>query len=165
MIAANPADQDHERRFLRCVKSRPAAEPPPRWLRLSAERGQVLISGTSVADATVSGGRGRPSTSERFIPTILESLREGPQTQADLARAIDQDPSSGTVRKLLHKLREDGQVDREGEHGRWCLAEIGGPQGDGSIGNREMSAVAPNAALERAASEVERRGTGGLESK
>ena len=129
-------DADRERRYLVCVKSRPAPEPPIRWLRLSVEEGRVLLSETSAPDDG-GAGPGRPSTAERYVPVILAKLRaEGPQKQADLARAIGQKPSSGTIRRLLDALKDNGLAAREPSGGRWfALAGPPPSPGDGNSGN------------------------------
>ena len=133
-LGRDESDPDRERKFLRCIKSRPAPEPPKRWIRLSVERGRVLLSETPSPEGSEAAKRGRPRTSDRFIPVILAKLSEGPQTQADLARAIGQQPSSGTARALLDKLQDDREVKRR-DDGKWELAKSPTPQGDGTFRN------------------------------
>lgn len=131
-------DGDEERRYLRCIKSRPAPEPPLRWLRLSVEAGRILLSEAEAPEGADRNGPGRPSTAGRFVPIILAKLDEGPQTQADLARAIDQHPSSGTVRKLTAMLATEGAIVRDGEHGPWRRAELPDSQGAGNFSKGEL---------------------------
>jgi hypothetical protein len=95
------------RRELVCWKSRPAPEPPPRWLALEHDGERVLL------------GEAEPFKAERPTPAadevaagILATLNGKPMSAAGIAKAIGRDKTDRTVRRVLEQLAEQGRVRR-----------------------------------------------------
>jgi len=131
-------DPDSARRLLKTTgKCRPAADPPNRWLRLSAERGMVLIDQAEPFESEDAPVGRPPVVSNAMASKVLEALREGPAKQADVARALGRQPSDGTVRRVLEALERDGEVVRLGD-GKRALPDCQNartPIGNGTSGN------------------------------
>ena len=127
------------RRKLACWKSRPAAEPEPRWLTIKPdENGGIMLREAA------------PYESERSHPVqdaIEELLRELIQggcggggdprgdhntttpswTGVDFARAAGREKADWSVRQVVKRLEEAGLIHRNGD-GRWYRTE--GEEGD-----------------------------------
>lgn len=118
VLARAEGDPDRTRRFLDCWKSRPAPEPDRHWLRLSTERGLVLVDEAEPYDSPEPASPGRPATaSQELGPQLLEHVQAGVSRQADLARAVHRKPSDGSVRRVLQALERDAEIERR--DGEW----------------------------------------------
>jgi DNA polymerase III delta prime subunit len=111
-----PEDEDRWRRFLRCRKSRPAAEPPDRWMRLTLEDGRVYIDS---AEAPAKGGRteagqrlGAP-TRHLLAKQMLDLLGAGPLSRADVGRHFGRPPSDGSLRRTVDYLLAERRIRHE----------------------------------------------------
>jgi 5S rRNA maturation endonuclease (ribonuclease M5) len=141
-------DPDPARRFLRVRKMRIGPEPQKRWLRLSVERGMVLVGGAEPYESE-SQTQGAPVRDE-LAPRILEAIRQ-PLRLADVARAVDRDPRDGTVRRVLERLEADGEAEKD-ESGLWKRCQgAKPPMGAGTVapsekphGNEESEGATPN---------------------
>jgi RecA-family ATPase len=79
-LAREDGDQDPQRRSLTCWKCRPAPKPPKAWLRLSVDRGMVLIDHADPPeDEPPSSG---PVTGS-LKPAVLAVLSDQPQSRTD----------------------------------------------------------------------------------
>lgn len=128
------------RRKLACWKSRPAAEPEPRWLTIKPDsdggillmeaapyepparapvRDEIedalrdLIGGVSGATAHMGG----------------DTLTPPSWSTADFARHVERDPKDPTVRRAVKRLEDAGVIHRNGDHRWWA--------GDGKEGSHE----------------------------
>jgi 5S rRNA maturation endonuclease (ribonuclease M5) len=114
------------RRRLTCWKSRPAPEPPERWLTIKrGDGGEILL----FEAAPYEPQREAPARDE--IEQALRDLVEGcqvpggakgggtlappPWTTAALARAVGREPKDGTVRRAIQRLEEAGLLCRNGD--------------------------------------------------
>ena len=117
------------RRKLSCWKSRPAAEPEPRWLTIKPDiSGDILLMEAAPYE---------PPPRAPVQDEIEEALRDlveggcscsdpigGATTTtpswsgADFARAVGRDKADGTVRKAVRRLEDAGLIHRNGD-GRW----------------------------------------------
>jgi hypothetical protein len=135
-LARQEEDDDLERRFLSCRKSRPAPEPQRRWLRLSVEMGMTFVEESEPPEDAAGEAPGRPPRAQReMAPRVVETLQKGgPMFQAGVAKSLGRHPSDGTVRRVLEKL--DGERVRRLPDGRWeALPEPQSPRGSGNSGN------------------------------
>ena len=135
-LARQEGDDDRERRFLSCRKSRPAPEPHRRWLRLSVEMGMTFVEETEPPPDVAGESPGRPPRAQQeMAPRVVEALvKGGPMTQAGVARSLGRHPGDGTVRRVLEKL--DGERVHRLPDGRWeALPEPQSPRGSGNSGN------------------------------
>jgi KaiC/GvpD/RAD55 family RecA-like ATPase len=109
-------DPDRQRRRLRCEKSRPAAEPPPSWLRFASEvelsTGVPLVS-EAAPGADVQGRR--PATTERR-EAIMALLADagGTLSAAAINEALGKSKTDGTTRRALDDLADEGAIARRG---------------------------------------------------
>jgi hypothetical protein len=125
------------RRKLACWKSRPAAEPEPRWLTIKPDAdGDVLLSDaapfeqarrTPVQDEIESALRklfGLALGTEGIggVPKVPNGL-----SASDCARALGRRPDDNTLRRALGRLEDAGLLCRNGD-GRWYPAD---PPGGG----------------------------------
>ena len=121
------------RRKLACWKSRPAAEPEPRWLTIRPDiSGDILL---------VEAAPYEPPTHTPVRDEIEELLRDliggcgggggaiGTTTTtppswstADFARAAGREPGDWSVREAVKRLADDGLIHRNGD-GRWQPSE------------------------------------------
>jgi hypothetical protein len=110
------------RRKLACWKSRPAPEPPPRWIALESRDGMVLLGETEPFEASRSG---RPSNERDETADVLLAALNGQFTAwADWARAAGLDPKNGTARRAREELADAGLV-RQAQ-GLWLRANTSG---------------------------------------
>jgi hypothetical protein len=102
------------RRKLACWKSRPAAEPPPRWLTIRpVEDAGILLR---EADAFEPHGGAR----EEAEAALLAALNGKPTTWPDWSRHAGLDSKHGTVRRARDRLVERGRV-KQDEAGNWLV--------------------------------------------
>jgi hypothetical protein len=121
-LARNRGDNEGDRRCLCCWKCRPAQEPPPRWLRLSVETGQVYIDQTEPPDEDRRGSAA-PVRSE-LRPKIRAVLTETAKSRAEIARAVGREPKDRSVGRVLDDLHADGYAEKVGPDSRagWRVA-------------------------------------------
>ncbi|MBV9192959.1 MAG: AAA family ATPase, partial [Solirubrobacterales bacterium] len=117
------------RRKLACWKSRPAAEPEPRWLTIKPDiSGDILLMEAAPFEPE------RPTPVRDGLEEALRELVGGctgvpghrgstPSTPpcwtfADFARHVGRDPKDRTVRQAVKRLEEAGLIHRNGD-GRW----------------------------------------------
>lgn len=131
ILGRDPDDDDRQRRFLACRKSRMAPEPGRRWLRLGTELGLTFVE-----EAEAPGGTelvmGRPPVvREELAPLVLRAVATGqPIRRADVARACGRDPKDRTVGRILEALAAEGRIVR-GDDGWRGVAEVAGAPGGG----------------------------------
>jgi hypothetical protein len=106
-LAREEGDDDRDRRSLSCWKCRPAPKPAKAWLRLSVERGMVLID---KADAPEEKAEPAQPVVSQLTAAILDAAGEKPATVADLARRVRRDPKDGSVRNALAALERSGEM-------------------------------------------------------
>jgi KaiC/GvpD/RAD55 family RecA-like ATPase len=104
-------DGERERRRLACFKSRPAAEPAPRWLRLEARDGRVLVSEAEPFEGTV-------TVADSLQDGVLRAVTDGAARLSEIATAVGRPPKDATVRRTLSALVEDGRLERVGKEYR-----------------------------------------------
>lgn len=128
-LAREEGDEDHARRSLHCWKCRPAPKPTKAWLRLSVERGMVLID---QAEAHEKEPQAAAPVTSSLKPQVLAALSETPQARADIARAVGRDPKDRSVGRVLADLSDEGQAERTGTEARplWKVAGGKPPKGD-----------------------------------
>jgi hypothetical protein len=119
-LARHPEDpQANTRRRLTCWKSRPAAEPAPRWLTIEpAEGGGILLQKAEPFEPR-SGARQRASDS------LLAALDGQPRTWGQWAEEADLDPHNGTARRARDRLLDSGRVAKD-KDGQWRILPQGG---------------------------------------
>lgn len=116
LLASVEGDEDSSRRLFRCWKSRPAPKPADRWLRIAEENGRLQIEDAEPPDSAVK------SSPARLHARLTDAIgRYGPLSIADAAGAVDHGPKSGSVRRALTNLVEQGTV-RRLEDGRYEVA-------------------------------------------
>lgn len=144
ILAREPEDEDGQRRFLACRKSRPAPEPGRRWLRLSTELGMTFVEETDPPDGQAEAAKGRPPRAVRELaPKVLASLDGDARSLSDVARACGRRPSDRTVRRVLEALIARGDVEH-GEDGLYRCQIVGPPKGfDNLTTPREGGEVVP----------------------
>lgn len=98
-------DGERERRRLACFKSRPAAEPAPRWLRLEAREGRVLVTEAEPFEGTV-------TVAEALQGDVLRAVTDGSSRLSEIAQAVGRGPKDKTVRRTLDALVEEGRLER-----------------------------------------------------
>jgi hypothetical protein len=99
-------DDDPERgsrRRLGCWKSRPAAEPPPRWLTIEARDDRILLAD---AEPFEPGAEKRDELEEELLAT----LNGQPTSWGAWARSAGQSPQNGTARRARDHLEQRGAV-------------------------------------------------------
>ena len=113
-LGHDPGDSDLQRRHLTCMKSRPAPEPPKRWLHLSTELGMVFVEQCDGPEGPDVQPVGRPATArQELAPRVADIIRDGGGlSQSDVARQCGRKPSDGTVRRVLERLVADGAIER-----------------------------------------------------
>jgi hypothetical protein len=122
------------RRRLTCWKSRPAAEPAPRWLTIKPdEDGGIMLSEAAPYEPE------RPTPVQDALEEALRELVEGgcggavglkgvaaphppSWSTADFARAVDRSPKDWAVRRAVKRLEDAGLIHRNGD-GRWQPSE------------------------------------------
>lgn len=127
-LARQEGDEDRDRRSLTCWKCRPAPKPPRQWLRLSVERGMVLIDEAEPPETE--GQPSKPVTGS-LKPRVLAALTDEPQARADIARTVGRAPKDRSVGRVLGDLACEGLARKTGSHARpfWTRAEGGNPPG------------------------------------
>jgi len=126
-LARDPRDEpgqpeaDPNRRSLTCWKCRPAPKPARTWLRLSVERGMVLIDETEPPETEPPA---RAPVTSSLKPQVLAVLTDDPQPRADIARGVGRDPKDRSVGRVLVDLAAEGEVERTGPENRplWKVA-------------------------------------------
>jgi len=128
-LAHDEDDDDRDRRSLACWKCRPAPKPAKSWLRLSVERGMVLIDEAEPPEEEPSPER---PVVTALKPLVLAALTDDPQTRADVARAVDRDPKDRSVGRVLGDLAAEGLADKIGPENRplWKVAGGNPPSTD-----------------------------------
>lgn len=121
-LAREEGDDDRDRRSLACWKCRPAPKPAKAWLRLSVERGMVLIDKAEAPEEEVEPAQ--PVVAQ-LTAALLDAAGEEPATVADLARLVGRDPKDGSVRNALAALQRSGEMDKteDGHRSRWCRVQ------------------------------------------
>ncbi len=106
-------DPDPQRRFLHNVKMRVAPDGERLWLRLSIDRGRVLI------DAAEPPEEQAPPVTQpvraQLSDEILAGMGESPMRLAATAEMVGRQPKDGSVRNALAALVSDGLVARQGQ--------------------------------------------------
>lgn len=125
VLGHHDGDRDSGRRFLRCWKSRLAAKPPDRWLRVAERDGRVFVDLAQAPDRNA-----RDTTKARDLePRLLEAARrECRGTLTTLAEAVGENAKNRTVRTALNGLVAAGHLKRE-DDGRYLVAEPSRPNG------------------------------------
>jgi len=114
-------DDDPEkrtRRKLACWKSRPAPEPPPRWISLESQDGMVLLGEAEPYEGE--RGQARAEAKEELLATLNGKFT----VWGDWARAAGLDPKNGTARRARDELADAGLV-RQAQ-GLWIRADTNG---------------------------------------
>jgi hypothetical protein len=128
-LAREDGDEDRDRRSLTCWKCRPAPKPPKAWLRMSADRGMVLIDRAEAPEqaAPVAG-----PVASTLRPKVLAALTDQPQSRADIARAVGRDPKDRSIGRVLGDLHTEGLAEKSGPDARplWKVAGGSSPKGD-----------------------------------
>lgn len=133
LLAREPEDEDGQRRFLACRKSRPAPEPGRRWLRLSTEMGMTFVEECDPPDAAAEAAKGRPPKAQHDLaPKVLAALADGPLPLASVARSCGRHHTDGTVRRVLAALVSRGDVERT-EQGLYRCQNAKPPRGPGIL--------------------------------
>jgi AAA domain len=101
------------RRKLACWKSRPAAEPPPRWLTIEPVDGGGILLGEAAAFEPHAAAR------EDAEDALLAALT-GPMAWPAWASAASLDSKNGTARRARDRLAERGRVKRD-EADAWTV--------------------------------------------
>lgn len=118
-------DLDRHRRILVNEKMRIAAEPPPRYLRIGVEGGQVVLDRAfKPGEGEVASG----SASAEMVPEVLALLEERARTRAQVAVALDRDKTDGTVRRVFEQLEIAGRIEQDEESGNWTTVATATPQ-------------------------------------
>jgi 5S rRNA maturation endonuclease (ribonuclease M5) len=125
--------EDRSLRFLEPRKVRIAAEPPKRWLRLSVERGMVLIDEADGPSEEPGDSAAAPARDD-LVPRVEVELGAEPRTRADIARAVGRDAKDGSVGRVLDYLASKGRAAKV--DGRWKVpgATAPGPLGGWHLG-------------------------------
>jgi archaellum biogenesis ATPase FlaH len=120
-LARDEGDDDRERRSLACWKCRPAPKPAKAWVRLSVERGMVLIDPAEPPEDQPSASA--PVTGS-LKPRVLAVLTDKATSRADIARAVDRDPKDRSVGRVLVDLEAEGHAVKVGPETRplWKVA-------------------------------------------
>ena len=127
-------DPDAQRRRLTCLKSRPAAKPPTRWLRIASHDGRLLLEPTG---AHVADTRARTPVRDDLRPRMLDVIRANPGRRLkDWATAVGRDPRDATLRRLRDELVLEGLVDRDADDLYW-------PAGDAAMPGDRSATEAP----------------------
>jgi hypothetical protein len=132
-------DPNRYRRRLRCEKSRPAAEPEPRWLRLASEAD--LAAGYALIDEAapyLKPERERAPVAAGLASRIVDLLAErGPMTRAEIGRIVEKPAADGTLRRAVERAESAGSIEQLGDT-RWALVFHNGNR-DGNSGNEVAS--------------------------
>ena len=85
-LGREDGDPERDRRYLSCWKCRPAPEPERRWLRLSAERGMVLVDAAAPYESGAEQPGRPPSVANELAPQVLRAsvrnARAGPRSRS-----------------------------------------------------------------------------------
>jgi hypothetical protein len=111
-LSRNAEDPERRsRRRLACWKCRPAPEPRDRWIKLSAEAGQVLVGETEPFEPSEPA---RQPAREEIRQQIRELFADGDRRLrlAEIARAIGRPPQNATVRRALEELVDEAFLER-----------------------------------------------------
>ena len=123
--------EGESRRKLTCWKSRPAAEPPPRWLAIEpVPGGGIRISETEPYEPE----HARPRDERR--EDVLGVLGEEPMSERKIADTAGL--ARTTTQRILRDLEDEGLTERTGNG--WVAHRPGGPRHVGHVGhspNRE----------------------------
>jgi hypothetical protein len=122
-LAHDDGDEDRDRRSLTCWKCRPAPKPQRRWLRLTVERGMVLIDG---AEPPEDEPPARAPVASALKPGVLAALTDDPQPRADIARIVGRDPKDRSVGRVLDDLAAEGLASKTGPSQRPLWKRQGG---------------------------------------
>ena len=124
-LAREDGDDDRDRRSLTCWKCRPAPKPARAWLRLSVDRGMVLIDRAEPPEDEAPAAA--PVTGS-LKPRVLAALSDKPRSRADVARAVDRDAKDRSVGRVLDDLAAEGVAEKTGTDTRplWKLKVAGG---------------------------------------
>jgi len=140
-LARDDGDEDRERRSLACWKCRPAPKPVKAWIRLSVDRGMVLVDQAEPPEEQEAGPAAGPVTST-LRPQVLQALTDRPQSRADVARAVGRDTKDRSVGRVLGDLHDEGIADKSGPDTRplWKVAGGKTPRADATCHLREVPA-------------------------
>lgn len=100
--------QGSTRRRLGCWKSRPAAEPPTRWLTIEANDGRIVLGETE-------GYTPEAPAREEAEANLLAALNGHSTQWQEWARDAGFDPKNGTARRARDQLQQDGKVFTDGK--------------------------------------------------
>jgi hypothetical protein len=117
-LAREEGDEDHARRSLHCWKCRPAPKPTKAWLRLSVERGMVLID---AAQPPEDEDEPAQPVVTQLTAAILDAVGDDAITVAEVARRVGRDPKDGSVRNALAALQRAGEMHKTEEG--WCKVQ------------------------------------------
>lgn len=112
-LGRQDGDPDPLRRFMHNVKMRVAPDGGRLWLRVSIDRGRVLIDQAEPPDEQV-------PTSAQPVRTMLSDeiyagMGDHPMRLAAIAEMVGRQPKDGSVRNALKALVDDGLFTREGD--------------------------------------------------
>ncbi len=112
-LGREDGDDDPERLVLSVSKVRMAARPPRRWLRLSAERGAVLVDEAEPYGNDDASPSGRPAVvREQVGAQVLRVLSDAaePMSTAAITRALGRRPKDATTRRVLSAMLDAREV-------------------------------------------------------
>ncbi len=107
-LARDPTDPEKRtRRQLSCWKCRPAVEPEPVWLEMTADQGRVTVTEAE----PFTGAGGPPTQTERYVDQAVALVTEqGPTTTGTLSGALAGKPDDSTVKRALTRAVEGGRL-------------------------------------------------------
>ncbi len=115
-LGRSEGDPDRQRRYLRNDKMRVAQDGARLWLRLSIDRGRVLVD---QAEPYENDDTPAPAPVRAALTgACLAQMNGHPMRLADIARGVGRNPKDGSVRNALTVLERDGDI-RKTPAGLW----------------------------------------------
>lgn len=121
-LARDPTDPEKRtRRQLSCWKCRPAVEPEPIWLEMTADHGRVTVT-----EAEPFTGAGEPPTrTERYIDEAVALVtKHGPMNAGALCEALAGNAVDSTAKRALTRAVADGRLVKS-DRGRYTIPHLG----------------------------------------
>lgn len=107
-LAREKADPLRRRRYLECEKCRVADEPERRWFNLGTEFKKIFIE----AAAPFEGEDTAPAQTALSMRVMALFDNDGSLRLHEIAKALDENPKSGTLRRVLDALESHGDLNR-----------------------------------------------------
>lgn len=123
-LARDPTDPEKRtRRQLSCWKCRPAVEPEPVWLEMTADQGRVTVT-----EAEPFTGAGEPPTRvESYVNQAVVLLGEqGPMNAGALCEALAGNAVDSTAKRALTRAVADERLIKI-DRGRYTIPPLGHP--------------------------------------